>query len=119
MDLRRRIVHADLDTFFVSVERLRDPSLEGRPVIVGGDPNGRGVVTACSYETRVFGVRSGMPARTAARLCPQAIFIQGRHGDYRTFGRRVNDLRSEEHTSELQSRGHLVCRLLLEKKKQQ
>src|SRR5690625_7735380 len=92
MDLRRRIVHADLDTFFVSVERLRDPSLEGRPVIVGGDPNGRGVVTACSYETRVFGVRSGMPARTAARLCPQAIFIQGRHGDYRTFGRRVNAL---------------------------
>ena len=92
MDLRRRIVHADLDTFFVSVERLRDPSLEGRPVIVGGDPNGRGVVTACSYETRVFGVRSGMPARTAARLCPQAIFIQGRHGDYRTFGRRVHNL---------------------------
>ena len=92
MDLRRRIVHADLDTFFVSVERLRDPSLEGKPVIVGGDPNGRGVVTACSYETRVFGVRSGMPSRAAARLCPQAIFIRGRHDDYREYGRRVNDL---------------------------
>lgn len=75
------IVYADLDTFFVSVQRLLNPSLVGRPVIVGGDPQGRGVVAACSYETRTYGVKSGMSARDAYRLCPQAVFTRG-HGEY-------------------------------------
>ena len=82
------IVHADLDTFFVSVQRLLNPSLVGRPVIVGGDPHGRGVVAACSYETRAFGVRSGMTARDAYRLCPQAIFVRG-HGEYYGYYSRL------------------------------
>ncbi len=86
------IVHADLDTFFVSVQRLLDPSLVGRPVIVGGDPHGRGVVAACSYETRAFGVRAGMTARDAYRLCPQAVFVRGRGEYYGYYSRLVKNL---------------------------
>src|SRR5690625_7770757 len=92
MDLRRRIVHADLDTFFVSVERLRDPSLEGRPVIVGGDPNGRGVVPPCSKKTRASGGRTAIRAGTPPGLGPQPTFTQARHAVSRPFGRPVNDL---------------------------
>jgi len=82
------IVYADLDTFFVSVQRLLNLSLVGKPVIVGGDPQGRGVVAACSYEARAYGVKSGMSASDAYRLCPQAIFTRG-HGEYYGYYSRL------------------------------
>ena len=84
--------HLDLDTFVVSVERILDPSLVGKPVIVGGQPGGRGVVSACSYETRKFGVRSGMPSGKAYKLCPQAIFVRGSHGEYSRYSNMVKDI---------------------------
>ncbi|MBI5537878.1 MAG: DNA polymerase IV [Deltaproteobacteria bacterium] len=84
-----RICCLDLDTFFVSVERLFDPSLIGKPVVVGGRPGERGVVTASSYEVRAFGVRSGMSLTEAARLAPHAIFVPTRHGVYGDYSERV------------------------------
>ena len=85
-----RICCLDLDTFFVSVERLLDPSLVGKPVVVGGERGSRGVVTACSYEVRAFGVRSGMPMAEASRLAPEhAIFMPSRHGVYGPYAKRV------------------------------
>ncbi len=78
-----RIMHIDLDAFFVSVEQVENPQLKGKPVVVGGRPQGRGVVASASYEARAFGLHSGMPLATASRLCPQAIFIQGSFPKYR------------------------------------
>lgn len=77
-----RICCLDLDTFFVSVERLYDPSLEGKAVVVGGSKGGSGVVLSCSYEARAFGVRSGISIRDATRLAPSAVFLPGRHDAY-------------------------------------
>jgi DNA polymerase-4 len=89
----RTIFHLDLDAFFVSVERILDPSLKGKPVIVGGDPKfGRGVVAACSYEARVYGLHSAMPIRTAYRLCPHGIYIHGSHGEYSLFSKAVKNI---------------------------
>jgi DNA polymerase-4 len=87
-----RICCLDLDTFFVSVERLLDPSLVGKPVIVGGAPGQRGVVTAASYEVRALGVRSGMSLTRAAQLAPSAIFLPTRHGVYGDYAVRVREL---------------------------
>ncbi len=87
-----RICCLDLDTFFVSVERLLDPSLEEQPVIVGGRPGQRGVVTAASYEVRSFGVHSGMSLTKAAKLAPHAIFLPTRQSTYGTYARRVREL---------------------------
>ena len=84
-----RICCLDLDTFFVSVERLFDPSLMGKPVVVGGRPGSRGVVTAASYEVRAFGVHSGMSLTEAARLAPHAIFLPTRQGVYGDYAKRV------------------------------
>jgi DNA polymerase-4 len=78
----RTIMHIDLDAFFVSVEQAANPELRGKPVVVGGKPGGRGVVATASYEARAFGLHSGMPLVTAARLCPQAIFIEGNYHRY-------------------------------------
>src|SRR6201981_3828421 len=85
----KTIFHLDMDAFFVSVEELYDPSLKGKPVVVGGQRHERGVVSAASYEARKFGVHSAMPLRTAAKLCPQAIFVDGHPDRYRTFSEKV------------------------------
>ena len=79
----RRLMHIDLDAFFVSVEQVLKPELRGKPVVVGGKPDRRGVVAAASYEARAYGVHSAMPLLTASRLCPQAIFIEGNYQRYR------------------------------------
>ena len=83
------VFHADLDAFFASVEQLDDDKLRGRPVIVGALPGHRGVVSACSYEARAFGVHSAQPISTAARLCPDAVFLPVRMNRYREISQRV------------------------------
>jgi len=83
------ILHVDMDAFFVSVELLERPDLRGKAVIVGGRPDQRGVVTTASYEARKFGVHSAMPLRTAAKLCPHAIFLDGHHPKYSQWSDRV------------------------------
>jgi len=87
-----RICCLDLDTFFVSAERLLDPLLEGKPVVVGAAPGQRGVVTACSYEVRAFGVRSGMSTVEARKLAPHAIFLPTRHKAYTPYTKRVQEI---------------------------
>ncbi len=87
-----RICCLDLDTFFVSVERLLDPSLIGRPVIVGGKKGGSGVVTAASYEVREYGVRSGMSIAEATALAPRAIFLLGSHGVYSKYSKKARSI---------------------------
>lgn len=85
----RIIAHVDMDCFFVAVERLKNPDLNGKPVVVGGDPTGRGVVSSASYEAREYGVHSAMPGSQAVRLCPNAIFISGSFEDYDHYSRLV------------------------------
>src|SRR6201981_173089 len=83
------ILHIDMDAFFVSVELLARPELRGLPVVVGGQRDQRGVVSAASYEARKFGIHSAMPLRTAAKLCPQAIFVDGHPDRYRSCSEQV------------------------------
>ena len=92
---RRTIIHIDLDSFFVSVEQVLNPELKGKPVVVGGRPDRRGVVATASYEARAFGLHSGMPLVTAARLCPEAIFIEGNFARYREFSRKFMAILSD------------------------
>ena len=86
------ILHVDLDAFFAAVEQRDRPELRGRPVIVGGDPRARGVVSAASYEARAFGVHSAMPLRTAAALCPDGAFLPVDGAKYRRESRRVMEI---------------------------
>ncbi len=85
---QRSIVHMDLDSFFVSVERLFDDKLKGRPILIGGTGD-RGVVASCSYESRVFGVHSAMPMRIARQLCPEAIIIKG---DFERYSKKSHEI---------------------------
>lgn len=86
--MRRWIMHVDMDAFFASVEQFDNPKLLGLPVIVGGQSD-RGVVSTCSYEARVYGVHSAMPMVEARRLCPQAVFLQGRMKRYQEVSRQI------------------------------
>lgn len=91
MNFKRHIVHIDLDSFFVSVERKFNPDLIGKPVIIGGSAE-RGVVASCSYEARKYGIHSAMPTRQALKLCPHAIVIHGTHGRYSDASREVTQI---------------------------
>jgi len=93
--MRRRILHIDLDAFFVSVEQTLNPALRGRPVVVGGDPKSRGVVACASYEARVYGLKAGMSLAVAQRLCPHATFLGGNFYRYRDASARFLDILAE------------------------
>ena len=88
----RKIIHIDMDAFYAQVEARENPSLRGKPVIVGGNPDARGVVATCSYEARKFGIHSAMPARTARQLCPRAIFIKPRFDVYKTVSTQIGEI---------------------------
>ncbi|KAB2887412.1 MAG: DNA polymerase IV [Desulfobulbaceae bacterium] len=97
MDIRspaslRKIIHIDMDAFYASVEQLDNPELRGEAVIVGGPPDSRGVVAACSYEARRHGIHSAMPSARAAQLCPAAVFLRPRMGRYKEISRQVMDI---------------------------
>jgi DNA polymerase-4 len=94
MSYQRSIVHMDLDTFFVSCERLLDSRLNGKPVLIGGTSD-RGVVASCSYEARRFGIHSAMPMRLAKQLCPEAIILRGNSGIYTKFSKNVTEVIKE------------------------
>lgn len=89
MENIKKIIHIDMDAFFASVEERDNPELRGKPVIVGGDPTGRGVVAACSYSARSFGVHSAMSCAKAIRLCPEAVFIRPRKERYRQVSHEI------------------------------
>ena len=92
MTENRRILHIDMDAFFASVEQMDNPKFAGRPLIVGGNPEGRGVVAACSYEARKFGVRSALSAARAVKLCPHALFVRPRKDRYREVSIQIMEI---------------------------
>ncbi len=92
MEKPRKIIHIDMDAFFAAVEQRDHPELRGKPVVVGGDPGGRGVVATCSYEARRFGIHSAMSCARAYRLCPQAIFVRPRFDAYRQASQQIREI---------------------------
>ncbi len=92
MTADRYILHIDMDAFFASVEQMDNPKFAGRPLIVGGNPEGRGVVAACSYEARKFGVRSALSAARAIKLCPHALFVHPRKGRYKEVSQQIMEI---------------------------
>src|SRR5436190_4167535 len=86
------ILHVDMDAFYASVEQRDRPELRGKPVIVGGPADKRGVVSAASYEARVFGVHSAMPTATARRLCPHGVFLPVRMAHYATIAKQIREI---------------------------
>ncbi len=92
MAKQRKIIHVDMDAFFASVEQRDEPKYQGKPLIVGGQPNSRGVVAACSYEARKFGIHSAMTCSRAYRLCPQAIFVPPRFDAYREVSNQIREI---------------------------
>lgn len=92
VDTLRKIIHVDMDAFFAAVEQRDNPELRGKPVIVGGRPGGRGVVSTCSYEARKFGVRSAMPTNEAYRLCPHGIFVRSNFEAYKEASSIVRNI---------------------------
>ena len=94
-DTSRKIIHIDMDAFFAAVEMRDDPSLKGKPVVIGADPRltgGRGVVSTCNYEARKYGIHSAMSSKEAYERCPQAVFIRGDHAKYRAIGMQVREI---------------------------
>ncbi|MGD9365804.1 MAG: DNA polymerase IV [Desulfobacteraceae bacterium] len=92
MEQIRKIIHIDMDAFYASVEQRDNPKFKGKPVIVGGDPRSRGVVAACSYEARKFGIHSAMACAIAYKHCPQAIFIRPRFDVYKSVSRQIREI---------------------------
>ena len=92
MKNQRKIIHIDMDAFYASIEQRDNPSLKGKPVIVGGNPKGRGVVATCSYEARKYGIHSAMPCKTAYKRCPYAIFVRPRFEVYRQVSYEIRDI---------------------------
>ena len=93
--MTRKIIHIDMDAFYASVEQRDNPALQGLPVIVGGNPEKRGVVSAASYEARAYGVHSAMPTSQAKRLCPHGIFLPVRMDRYREISGQISKILEE------------------------